>query len=265
MQEEQDIRSEPEAPVGESEVEATSVEGQGAPSFHYKTHDAAEEAAKRFQGEKDRLQAELDKLLTLPDGTKASAEELRRFRDHMLPLTERPDFQDFVRGSLGPRPAEKPDGDDEFLTDAERAARQEIGTLKEEVTRQKMGLAKLHFGDRQKEIEEKWGGLLTPYKDKAEKLFEQLIQVGGVADATKIDRTFVENLYWQQVPEDDRDALIEKRAETLSQRRLEHQQARGTTIPSAERPSEEEKPTTNLREAFERANRLVESQRARGG
>ncbi len=252
------------APTGET-VETPSDQGPGAPSLHYKTLEEADAAARNFQGKSDRYESQLDRMLTLRDGSKLSVEEFVPIRDHILSISQRGDYQDYVAGKLGTQaPAPQAPEEDAYMSDTERASREQIGNLEAKVARQTQGLASLHFKDMQTQVEDAYGGLLSPYRDKAEQSFRQLVQM-GVDDPTKLNRKWVEDLYLQQVPLEDRPALFESLGKKQAEGRLQQQQARGTTVPSPERAPSEEAPSSSLLENLRRGYRETAARDMRGG
>ncbi len=258
----QDISPEPtEAPAGESQV-AEPSEGAGAPT-HYKTLEDADAAARKFQGKSDRLEAEMDRLLTLPDKSRASLDDLIQFRDRMLTISERADFPDFVSGKSKPS-GEATTEEPEFLTETERAVRDKQELLEKKVDKQTLGLAEIHYRGLQDQIKDDWSGLLEPYREKAHANFLNIVKLGAVDDLSKMDRKFVEDLYLQQVPLEDRRTLFEKIGQMEAERKLQHQQARGTTVPSPERPSTEQLPPKNLEESLRRGIEFARAEQARG-
>jgi hypothetical protein len=265
MADEQDIPTGQEAPGGEAEGATTSDKDSGATSFHYQTHEAAEEAARRFQGEKDKLDAYVEKIRTLPDGTKIPMTDLPRIASAIFPLADRSDFEDYIRGNLVKKGEAVTEPDDEFLTDTERAHRDEVGALRGKVAQQGADLAWIFWNQKRESVEGEWGGLLEPYRKGAEQLFEQLIQVGGIKDARKIDSKFVRDLYLRQIPEEELDPLLQRRGQMASQKQLEHQQAKGTTVPSQERAAEAKAQPKNLRDALRMGMEVAAAEAARGG
>ena len=252
------------APTGET-VETPSDQGQGAPSTHYKTLEEADAAARNFQGKSDRYESQLDRMLTLRDGSKLSVEEFVPIRDHILSVSQRGDYQDYIAGKLGQQaPTPEAPAEDVYMSDTERANREQIGNLEAKIQKQTQGLASLHFKDMQSEVEGSYGGLLTPYRDKAEQSFRQLVQM-GVDDPTKLNRKWVEDLYLQQVPLEDRPALFESLGKKQAEGRLQQQQARGTTVPSPERTASEEAPSKSLLDNLRRGYREAASRDMRGG
>ena len=252
------------APTGET-VETPSDQGPGASSTHYKTLEEADTAARNFQGKSDRLEVQIDRMLTLRDGSKLSVDEFVPIRDHVLSISQKSDYQDYVAGKLGVV-AQTPESSNEepYMTDTERAQSQQIGNLETKIQKQSQGLATLHFGDMQGQVEDAYGGLLTPYRQAAQTAFNQLVQM-GVDDPTKLTRKWVEDLYIQQVPLEDRPALWESLGKKQAEGRLQQQQARGTTVPSPERTSTQEPPSKSLLENLRRGYRETAARDVRGG
>jgi len=248
----------------------SSEQGQGAPATHYKTLEDADSAARRFQGERDRLQSDIDRLTTLTNASgqteKVSVNDVVRFRDQMLPIAERADFPDYLRGSLGAKPEAQPSvAEEEYLTDAEKEARSERQHLRDEVRKTSASLAKMNFSQYVQQVQDGWGGLLNGYKAKAETAFDNIVQLGGITDPSKLNREFVENLYLQQVPLEERPALFEQFGKQQAERKLSHQQSKGTTVPSPERPSEETAAPKSLKEAMKLGFEHAERERIRAG
>ncbi len=252
------------APTGET-VETPSDQGPGASSTHYKTLEEADTAARNFQGKSDRLEVQIERMLTLRDGSKLSVDEFVPIRDHILSISQRGDYQDYVAGKLGGE-AKAPEtaNEETYMTETERAQSQQIGNLETKLQKQTQGLASLHFRDMQTQVEEAYGGLLSPYREKAEQSFHQLVQM-GVDDPTKLNRKWVEDLYIQQVPLEDRPALWESLGKKQAEGRLQQQQARGTTVPSPERTSTQEPPSKSLLENLRRGYRENAARDVRGG
>jgi hypothetical protein len=227
--------SEQTPPTGETPSnEQTTSEGPGESSFHYKTHEAAEEAARRFQGEKDRLTADLDRVLTLPNGERATVSDLIRFRDAMIPVTEREDFAPFLRGDLSPA-AQAAAPEDEYLSDEEKSRRAELGTMKEELTQSQRTIAEFYFDQTMERVLKDWGGLLDKQRDTAGTTFSKLLGLSGIKDPKRqITEEYVEQVLLQSVPREDRDALWERRIQSRAESRATEQGQRATTVPGTE-------------------------------
>lgn len=250
----------PELPVGAPQTESTTTSEEGAPSTHYKTLEAADEAARRFQGERDRLEAEMRRITRF-----APIEQLEPLLET---LNTRDDLADYLRGDLrrgtGSNGA-TPSNDEEFLTDEEQRARGEITNLSEQLKGMRQSFASMQFAQINSTLDDRWGDLLKPYQDQAMTAFQRVIASGSITDFSKIGPQFVETLYLQQVPWDERPALYRAQAQLQESRNLSNQQARGTTVPKPERPSDSyEGPPKNLAEAMERGLKDVEARRTRG-
>jgi hypothetical protein len=259
-----DIRAgaEPEAPTGTPDEPTTSTEGQGAPSTHYKTLEDADAAARRFQGERDQQKSQLDRLAKY-----GSVEQIEQFMDIMVPVSQKPDFMDYYQGKT-PAPAEEPVDPyaDPAQLEAQKVEQKRIGDLEQRINQTNSGVATLHFGREESRVHEDWGNLLEPYRDAAMRTFQGMVQNGAIKDPFSVNRKWIEDLYWQQVPLEDRPALIAKRAQVDAERRLKNQSAKGTTVPGPERSSNvEESPAKNLMEAYRRGKRDAEAREGRGG
>jgi hypothetical protein len=196
-----------------------------------------------------------------------TTEQIDQFLTQYVPLTQRDDFADWVSGKLA-RPEEKPteDPQDEYLSDAEKALREQARTAEDKSARTYEAVAIMQLQQAEKSVRDDWGDLLETYRDGAMGLFQTMVKNGMVNDISKVDPTFVENLFLQQVPRSDRDALWERKAQLQAQKKLQHQQSRGTTVPSPERSSAaDETEPKNLWEAMQRAKRDMAAQTARGG
>jgi len=225
---------------GSVEGQAESGSGAEASGHHYPTHEAAEQAAREWQGKHDRLQAEggtdgyAEALKQL-----GSPEQIRAFIDEMAVVRQRPDYQAYVSGQLGSGGGTESDytsDEDPYKTDAEKEQDVEIAALRRERLGTAQERVEFRFERAESQLNEEFGEVWTPYRAGILNRIQHMARAGQLADPGVITPSLLRGMVLSEIGSKDgfKDVLTKMAGRWEDLRIGEHETAT-TTVPGGGR------------------------------
>jgi hypothetical protein len=225
----------PASGVTETPVQETPIDQGQSGGTHYHTLEEADAAARRWQGETDKRDAELRKWESLKG--LGSPDQIRQFMDQILPITQRSDFAAYVKGETSHSGDDFGGTDDDFLSDEEKRLRASNARLEERMGTVNRSIADLRFTQAEVEAREFFGPEIWEIK-RGETLqrIRDMSSTGLLNNPESINGPLLTQAFLTSFTDlGELKAVLQKTVGAWAQGRVEGDGALGTTVPSTER------------------------------
>ncbi|ANS05909.1 hypothetical protein [uncultured Mediterranean phage] len=241
---------------------SAGTEGQGADaSLHYETHEEADAAARKFQGEADKAKADLARYESLK--ALGTPEQINAFVTQMEPVTRLPGFDQFrAKGGIADN---QPEADDEFLSDEQKEIRElrtqlDANTQSQngEATRVNSELAELRFERAEKEMDAQFGELWREKRGAMLEKVRAMTASGAIGDPAAITPQVLMTAFLSSTTEnpDEMRAFLTKAVQQWDGERTEHQNNLATSAPDTGRTAGDPvKDINSFQDAWEQGQR----------
>ena len=252
-----------EASVEASVETQDQTEATEATSLHYDTHEEADAAARRWQSEADKTQGELNALgpivqvvaqMRAQDPT-LTPEAIGSFVANVLPLANRSDFADYVRGDLGKT---TPEPEDDYRSDEEKrldTLEAENRTLREEMGRDRASgqteMVEARFERAESEMAGTWGDLWAQKRTAVLGQIQQMTRGGMVNSPAAITPELLNKAFLLTFKDsNEMKAVLTKATSQWEDARVGTETQLSTGVATSAPASRSQKPPTNFAEAW---------------